>query len=156
MGLYEKEFDFGFELSKARLKVLGLIVIFLVVVIALFFIASTFFQPKAIVASLSDNPLDLKEKHFTLLNVVVTNVTAETARNVQVKAEAEDKQAIVIGTAESHVEKIDLVESGLNRKIHFLVWPMDGIKEGNYRIKISTTFNGQAFEENVVLQVIPD
>lgn len=156
MGLYEKDFDLGLELSKVKLKVIGLIILFLVIVLALYFLSVTYFQPQPIVASLNDNPLHLKEKRFTLLNVIITNVTAETARSVEVRVEAEDKKSIAIGSSESDSEKIDLIESGLNRKVHFLVWPKEGIKEGNYRIKISTTLNGQAFEKSIILQVFPD
>jgi len=156
MGLYEKDFDFGLELSKARLKVIALIVIFLVAVVAILFIASAFFQPRAIAASLNDNPLYLKEKKLTILNVTISNVTAETARNVEIRVEAEDQQAIIVNTGSMAIEKIDLIESGLNRKTSFTVVPREGIKEGDYRIKVSVAINGTPFTESVVLKVVPD
>ncbi len=156
MGLYEKEFDFGFELSKAKIKAAGAIALLVVLIIALYFVSMAFFQPRAISANLGDPVLNLKEKPFTLLNITITNITPDTARGVEVRVEAEDKQSIVIGTGEFDSEKIELIESGLNRKIHFLVMPREGIKEGNYRIRISTVINGKAFTESVVLQVFPD
>ena len=156
MGLYERDFGFGLEFSKAKLKVVGALVLLGILLIALIFVFSSFFQPKAIAATLKDNPLHLKEKRFTELTVIVTNTTQETAKNVILKAEAEDSQALIIGTSSSDSEKIELIESGLNRKLSFLVWPRENIKEGNYRINISTTINGKKFTDSVVLQVFQD
>ena len=156
MGLYEKDFGFDFGFSKAKLKAIGALALLVILLVALIFVFSAFFQPKAIAATLKDNPLHLKEKRFTELSVVVTNPTSETAKNVEVKAEAEDSQALIIGTSSSDSEKIELIESGLNRKLHFLVWPREGIKEGNYRINISAKINGKEFTDSVVLGVFPD
>ena len=156
MGLYEKDLDFGIELSKARLKVLGLIVAFVLVVVLLYYVSFTVLAPKAIAATLNDNPLSLKEKRYTLVNITVWNVTAENARNVEVKVQAEDSGAIIIGTGEFDTESISLIESGLNRKAEFLVWPKEGIREGDYKINISTVLNGQEFKESLILKIIPE
>jgi hypothetical protein len=153
MSLYEKEF--GFELSKAKKQALGMVVLFVLIILALLVVVIAF-QPKPIVLTLHDNPLRLKEKQYTILNAVITNITGAKAANVSVKAEAEDRQSITIGTSSSDTENITVIESGLNRKVNFLIFPKAGIKEGNYRIKVTTTINGQAFEESVVLEVLPN
>ena len=114
------------------------------------------FQPKPIVLSLHDNPLRLKEKQYTILNAVITNITGARAENISVRAEAEDKKSIVIGTSTSDSEPITVIENGLNRKINFLVVPQAGVKEGNYRITVQTLINGQPFEESIVLEVLPN
>ncbi|MEM0360652.1 MAG: hypothetical protein QXK06_04940 [Candidatus Diapherotrites archaeon] len=153
MGLYEE--GFGLELSKAKKKAFFLVLVFALIVLALMvlFIA---FQPKPIALSLHDNPLRLKEKRFTVLNATITNTTGAKASNVIVKAEAEDNQSIIIGTSSSDTETISLIENGLNRKVNFLVWPKDGIKEGEYGIKVLAKINGQYFEESIVLKVLPN
>jgi hypothetical protein len=153
MSLYEKEF--GLELSNARKKAIGMVVLFVLVILALLVVAIAF-QPKPIVLTLHDNPLRLKEKQYTILNAAITNITGAKAANVSVKAEAEDSKSIIIGTSSSDSEKITVIENGLNRKVNFLIFPKAGIKEGNYRIKVTTTINGQAFEESIVLEVLPN
>ncbi|MFH1234948.1 MAG: hypothetical protein V1493_05040 [Candidatus Diapherotrites archaeon] len=153
MGLYEK--DFGIELSNARKKALGMVALFVLVIFALLVIVIAF-QPKPIVLTVHDNPLRLKEKQYTILNAVITNITGSKATNVSVKAEAEDRQSIIIGISSSDTENITVIESGLNRKVNFLIFPKAGIKEGNYRIKVTTTINGQPFEESIVLEVLPN
>ncbi|MCX6802675.1 MAG: hypothetical protein NT067_06215 [Candidatus Diapherotrites archaeon] len=132
-----------------------MVALFVLVILALLVIIIAF-QPKPIVLTLHDNPLRLKEKQYTILNAVITNITGEKAADVSVRAEAEDRQSIIIGTAGSDSEKITVIESGLNRKVNFLVFPKTGIKEGNYRIKVTTLINGQPFEESIVLEVLPN
>jgi len=155
MGLYEKEFDFDFAFGKLKSKSFLTIVVFVVAILVIIFLAVSVFQPKAINATLNDNPLDLGEKSFTLMNVVITNTTPLTARDVMVNVKASDSESIIIGTNTEETEQIDLIESGLNRKIHFLVVPKQGIKEGKYRIILSTEMNGNKFEESVEIEVIP-
>jgi len=155
MGLYEKEFDFGFAFGKLKSKSFLTIVVFVAVALMAIFLAVSVFQPKAITTTLNDNPLNLKEKAFTMMNVVITNTTPLTARDVMVNVKAADSKSIIIGTSSEETEQIDLIESGLNRKIHFLVVPKQGIKEGKYRIVISTEMNGTKFEENIEIEVIP-
>ncbi len=155
MGLYEKEFDFDFAFGKLKSKSFLTILAFAVAILVLIFLAVSVFQAKAINATLNDNPLNLKEKPFTMMNLVITNITPLTARDVQVTVKASDSKSIIIGTNSEETERIDLIESGLNRKIHFLIVPKQGIKEGKYRIIISTEMNGTKFEESVEIEVIP-
>jgi len=155
MGLYEKDLDFGVELGKAKVKTIGLILLLVIALILIFFISVSFLQAKPIVTELKDNPLDLKEKRFTELQVVLTNTTEADAKGVQLSVEATDKDALVIGSESTDLRQIELIEAGLNRKVEFLIWPKEGIKEGNYRIKITAVLNNETFEENIVLQVIP-
>lgn len=156
MGLYDKtykSFAFGFETEKIKSIALPLLAFFIILVII--FLASTAIAPKPIEARLLDNPLNLQEKPYTLLEVKVTNVTESDASNVSVVVEAANKEAIFIGPGLKEKKSLAIIERGQYRKLHFLVSPKSGIEEGSYLIKIKVTMNNKLFEENIALVVKP-
>lgn len=156
MGLYDKtykSFAFGFEIEKIKGIALPLLALF--IILAIIFLASTAIAPKPIEARLFDNPLNLQEKPYALLEVKVTNVTESDASNVKVIVEAANKDAIFIGPGLKEEKSLAVIERGQYRKLYFLVSPKPTIDEGSYLIKIKVFMNNKVFEENIALIVKP-
>lgn len=156
MGIYDakKAFAFGFEAKKARyiaIAVIGIVIVFL----AIMFI-SAFFSREPIQADFSENPLFLREKPFTLLEVRINNVIGEQAENVKVTVSARDRHSIFVGPGFEDSKTIPTIESGQYRKIYFLIFPQKGISEGSYIITINTEMNSHYFEKELALIVKPD
>ncbi|MCD6478411.1 MAG: hypothetical protein J7L44_00825 [Candidatus Diapherotrites archaeon] len=154
MSIYDstKAFAFGFEVKK--LKYLALVVILTAVIALLAMFISTAFN-QAIEASFFDNPINLQEKAYTLLEVKVTNVTGSDASNVEVTVSAKDKSAIFVGPWHEERKIIPTIERNQYRKRHFLIVPRRGISEGSYIISVKVTMNSHVFEKELALVVKP-
>ena len=154
MGIYDstKAFALGFEVKK--LKYLAFAVILTAVIALLAMFVSTAFN-QAIEASFFDNPINLQERAYTLLEVKVTNVTGSDATNVEVTVSAKDKSAIFVGPGYEEKKTIPTIERNQYRKLYFLIVPRKGIGEGSYLISVKVTMNSQVFEKELALVVKP-
>jgi uncharacterized membrane protein (Fun14 family) len=154
MSIYDstKAFALGFEVKKLKYLALAIIGIVIVVLLAMF--ASTAFN-QAIEASFFDNPINLQEKSYTLLEVKVTNVTQSDASNAEVTVSAKDKSAIFVGPGYEEKKIIPTIERNQYRKLYFLIVPRKGIGEGSYLISVKVTMNSQVFEKELTLVVKP-
>ena len=157
MSMYNRKgsglkFNFGFDWNKVKYPVLGLAAVIFVIAITFLLILPAL-EPKAITVSLEPNPLDLKNDMTSYLDVSVNNVTGETAENVIVSVETEASDAISIFPA---TREIITLGKGENRTLSpFAISPNPGnpVYTGTYFLTISTVINGQAFSEQIALEL---
>ena len=149
MGIYEKP-SLNFKQFIPFLKPLAIIFTSIIIIYLVFLIISSF-QPTAISASFSKNPLKLNEDK-TILSVVITNVTDKDAQGIIVEVLPIDTRSL---DSEPKRQTITLLGKGENRKLDFKIIPVKApaikLFPGNYRIIVKTTINNQDFEKEFVL-----
>ena len=146
------KFNFDFDWNKVKHPVLGIAAVIFVITVTLLLILPAL-EPKAIASELAPNPLDLKDGRTSFLTVSINNVTGETSSNVIVSVETEASDAISIFPA---TREIPTLGKGENRTLSpFAVSPNPAsrVYSGTYFLTISTTINGQAFSEQVALEL---
>ena len=146
------KFNFKFDWNKVKYPILGITAVIFVIAITLLVILPAL-EPRAIAVTLEPNPLNLKNDMTSFLAVSINNVTGTTAENVIVSVETEASDAISIFPA---TREIITLGKGENRTLSpFAISPNPGssIYSGTYFLTISTIINGQAFSEQVALEL---
>jgi len=154
MGIYETKTG-KVPLPELSKKQLALFVIAIIALLFLLFFAmalSEALKPRAIVSSLSPNPLGLSKQQSTVLKVRVFNPSGEAAEKALVRAEPIASDSIIVFPPAHIIPKLGSNEF---RDVIFSLRPNPSTKisPGSYKIKIMLLLGGKEFTEEVVLTI---
>lgn len=153
MGIYDEKLKIGFPAQAKQAIPFIIAIIVLIGLVLLFNFLSELMKQQPIVASFSENPLEMaKGSTYTKLSVTVSNTLGKNAPNVQVEVRAEDTETLIVSPAKTD---LGLIEKGNRRITEFIIRPNPAktIRAGTYTLNIFVVMNGERFQEQVILEI---
>ncbi|MFH0714246.1 MAG: hypothetical protein V1847_00480 [Candidatus Diapherotrites archaeon] len=159
MGLYDEDSKPSFSFNWGKLiKPLAIVIAVIIVIALAYFGIQSFFQPKPIDVILmpSSNPWNPSIDQQAAIQIRVSNITESEALGYKLSVEPMARNVLQI--IPPSYTRTDTLAVGDSRLESFSVKALDPNSRpvaGNYTISVSLQINGQSFDKEFVLQIVP-
>ncbi len=158
MALYDENPLTGLISDSQNQKIFLIILTIIAIVLLFFFYVLPFFQAKPLNSNFKDNPLNLNQKSFTILNVTATNTTGNFLELSTIRVEADAKNDFYVGGNPVEIKNISNLGINEQRKLQFDIRPnpsrLGQVLPGTYNFKIVFTSNNETILEQTAVLVV--
>ncbi|MEK6973531.1 MAG: hypothetical protein AABW72_05875 [archaeon] len=154
MGIYDN--NLGIKLpSKGILYAILAILVLVILWLALTSVMN-FFKPQALQFSLSQNELQASGEDTSTLTVILTNVSEETKKNVNIEITASIPGTILINSKNVLYENVSPIAKKESRQLEYVLRanPANEMLAGNYTLSIKAKMDKEEYTKEFSVKVV--
>lgn len=154
MGIYDN--SLGIKLPSKGILYLIIAILAIVILWQVVNSAINFFKPQALQFSLSQNELQASGEDTSTLTVVLTNVSEETKKNVNIEITAFIPGTILINSKNVLYENVSPIAKKESRQLEYVLRanPASEMLAGNYTLSIKAKMDKEEYAKEFSVKVV--